>query len=403
MIRRLPFRTDVWVLALVAAQPLESAVRIGGGGVLTITKLLGVVCLGAFVLDWAATRRRLVVDPSHALVVLLLAISLLSAVQASSESTAFTVATRYAGFVVLYVIVTQFVGEPDLQRRIVWVLSIAGSVAGALALANFVSGRALRVTPSYGDPNDLAYMLAATLPLTAWLLTRRTSRALAATMFGVMLAATVLTLSRGALIALAAGAAWFVVTERRYRVLAGSAVVLIIASALVFGRSDNQRIGEAIRVKERVASSNVENRLHFWRVAVGLANDHPLLGVGPGNFPLYLYSSAGQPQEATTYVVHDAYLEVAAEVGIPALALFLLFIGMAFTRASRAVALRAGAPGLAVAVRTALVVAIVGAVPLSEQYYAPLWLLGGLATLLWSEIPVRVTEGSDARRVRVHA
>ena len=35
--------------------------------------------------------------------------------------------------------------------------------------------------------------------------------------------------------------------------------------------------------------------------------------------------------------------------------------------------------------RTALVVACVSAVFLSEQYYAPFWLLGALATALWRE------------------
>jgi hypothetical protein len=56
---------------------------------------------------------------------------------------------------------------------------------------------------------------------------------------------------------------------------------------------------------------------------------------------------------------------------------------------------------LAVAVRAALVVALVGAVTLSEQYFAPMWILSGLATALWcsariaDRIPV-------ARPVPVH-
>jgi hypothetical protein len=44
-----------------------------------------------------------------------------------------------------------------------------------------------------------------------------------------------------------------------------------------------------------------------------------------------------------------------------------------------------GLPGYATAIRTSLVIAAVAGLFLSEQYYAPFWLFGGLATALWRE------------------
>jgi hypothetical protein len=46
---------------------------------------------------------------------------------------------------------------------------------------------------------------------------------------------------------------------------------------------------------------------------------------------------------------------------------------------------RAGPPGFAAAVVGALIIAITSSLFLSEQYFAPLWLLGALATALWRE------------------
>jgi hypothetical protein len=63
----------------------------------------------------------------------------------------------------------------------------------------------------------------------------------------------------------------------------------------------------------------------------------------------------------------------------------VLYLGAAFVRASVARRRGDGPPGLATAVRTALVVACVSALFLSAQYYAPFWLLGALATAMWRE------------------
>jgi hypothetical protein len=68
-----------------------------------------------------------------------------------------------------------------------------------------------------------------------------------------------------------------------------------------------------------------------------------------------------------------------------AMVLFLGYLAMMLGRLTTAVRHNLGPPGLASAARTALVVAIFAALTLSEQYYAPFWLLGGLATALWHE------------------
>jgi hypothetical protein len=68
-------------------------------------------------------------------------------------------------------------------------------------------------------------------------------------------------------------------------------------------------------------------------------------------------------------------------------------IVMARIRAAR---LRgAGAPGLAAAIRTALVVVVVSSLAHSQQYLLPFWLLGGLATALWAEAEGRLAPARE--------
>ena len=64
--------------------------------------------------------------------------------------------------------------------------------------------------------------------------------------------------------------------------------------------------------------------------------------------------------------------------------LFLAYLVVAYTRLTVAVREGFGPPGYAQALRVSLVIACVCATFLSEQYFLPFWLIGGLATAIWS-------------------
>jgi putative inorganic carbon (HCO3(-)) transporter len=86
----------------------------------------------------------------------------------------------------------------------------------------------------------------------------------------------------------------------------------------------------------------------------------------------------------TLTVAHDAYLDIGAELGLIAMALFILYLVVAYARLTVAVREGFGPPGYAQALRISLVIAAVCSIFLSEQYFLPFWLIGGLATAIWS-------------------
>ena len=74
-------RIDLALLLVVATAPLEAAFASGPAGI-SVTKLAGGLCFGAFATTLVRGRRRLLVDPTYAIVLGILGIAALSATQA---------------------------------------------------------------------------------------------------------------------------------------------------------------------------------------------------------------------------------------------------------------------------------------------------------------------------------
>ena len=387
-------RVDVALLVLVAFAPLELAISYGATSQLSPTKLAGLLCFASFAFFAVATNRRLVFDRVHAVAAVILCLALLSTLGAQDQSLALKTSTRYGSFVALCFVVSQFVGSHRLQTRLAWVLSIASAVTGALAVESFLSGDSFAARLPFGDPGDIGFILATTLPFTFWLTRERGARrALAVVLIAVILVAAVLTLSRGTIVGLGAGLVWILLSDprRSLRVVLAGAVVAVVGFAAII-HFEHNRIQASLEGKAQVAQENVDARLAAWSAAARFSVDHPLLGIGPGNFRLRYPEYADVPAGVSTLsVVHNSFLDIAAEIGPLAMMLFVAYIVLVFHRLTIAVRDSRGPPAFAIAARTSLVIAIAASLTLTEQYYAPFWLLGGLAVALARDTPNTAT------------
>jgi O-antigen ligase len=377
-------RVDIAILLLVATGPLEAAFQTGPGGV-SVTKLTGALCFASFALYALRSSRPLLFERNQAFVLGILAIAMVSTLRAFDTSAAITTTTRYASFAALYIVLTQLAHDPKVVRRIVWVLSLSAGAAAALALSNYLAQTTEVATLKYGDANDLAFLLATTLPLTFLLLASKPIlRPVVVALIGLFCAAIMLSLSRGALVGIGVGIAFLLVIDRRHVRLILVAGLIGLATALFVIHSNPAQFQESILLKQHVAQQNVSTRLDAWSVAAQLAADRPFTGVGPGNFPHYYLSLTDHPPGTFGLAVaHDAYLDIAAELGIVAMLLFVLYLGVTYVRLHH---LMRGEPEDAMtaeALLVSLVIAMVCAVFLSEQYFLPFWLIGGLATATW--------------------
>ena len=134
-------------------------------------------------------------------------------------------------------------------------------------------------------------------------------------------AALVVTLTRNAWVGSAIGAGLvLVLRDRRLLALAPVAVALFMALA------PDQVVGRVYSIFDLTDPAN-RDRLAMVTAGTGMVRDHPLAGVGPGQVETAYgdYRPAGAVNAGNPHL-HNVPLQIAAERGLPALALWGWFI-----------------------------------------------------------------------------
>ncbi len=217
------------------------------------------------------------------------------------------------------------------EREFAWIGNLAilgGTIAALVSVYQFsrgitVAGRASIVFGQAAtNSNELAASLILPLSLAVGgvVSNRGVKRMLLAAAASLMLACTVLTMSRGALAALAVMAATYF-----YRRGADKKLVAFLACAvlLIAVAPDLLRV----RMEEALAS-RAQGRWDIWLVGMEVVKHHGLFGVGLDNFPLAFQQYAGRQVVFRTFSVvpHNIYLQALAETGV--LGLFLLLAAL---------------------------------------------------------------------------
>jgi O-antigen ligase len=350
--------------------------------VVTLGKLVGVIALAAWFVAWGIGRVRVVVTPHLLCLTGMAGWILVSTFVAKNRTTALITDGRYAAFFLVFFLVTQVVQHRwDRVRGLTSVAVLASAASGVVGLVGFFIGHTHRASGPLNGANDFGFLLSSTLPAAAWYARAAATRARRAVYMAatcVLVVAILATLSRSAIVAVVAMGIWAAVTGRvplRWLSIALCGVALCIAVAIVHPpsvlRSDLAR-------REKVANQNVQSRLYYWDIATREAAASPLVGVGPGNFQENFGDVGSVFNLNKGYqTTHDAYLNILAELGFPGLGLFLGFLGLSWRD------LRTGRgsdedPGLRTALAMGFIAAVVGSLFLTEQYYAPIWLLPAL-------------------------
>ncbi len=246
-----------------------------------------------------------------------------------------TVFDKFAKGVVIAMVISIAVVSVKQLKRLLWIQ------ASAVALVTFVSIVTRHYDPGDGrlsgvqlgilqNPNDLAINIAISFPLAMafMLYARGLRKAIWIVALGFMAMGVVLTSSRSGLLAMLLSLGiciWeYGVKGKRQRLI----IAMIMAGVLGMGVALS-----SAHYRARVASialGNIEGagdkgslaaRKELLKKSVLVALHHPILGVGPGCFPLI---------DEGWRVAHNAYSELAAEGGFLALFLFLLAFWAAF-------------------------------------------------------------------------
>ncbi|MEA1922986.1 MAG: O-antigen ligase family protein [Pseudomonadota bacterium] len=308
------------------------------------------------------------------LLVLWWLVLLVSTFQALVPAAAFLHLFSYFSLLVLYLVLARLFSQPSRRWAAVYGLVGALSVFVPLGIFQYFGFQVPLLKPILGPASTLGYrnpaahFLALVLPFALFAVWRhwRSWRAHGSVIrlllfLGLLLVALAalallfMNYSRTAIMALlvevlALPLVWLLSKKdgesdrggkrRRWgRALLGSLLLVVLISSLimVFPDSRKRAVSSYHKFKRGGLSRVLEARYYHWGNTLVMIKERPLLGLGLGNwrfsYPLYAASFKRDPlhnYKVQIRKTHNDYLQLAAECGIPALLLFLLFWGRQF-------------------------------------------------------------------------
>lgn len=428
LVRHPDFATLV-VVAIVYSNAAVVAVKFHGVPP-TATALVPMLLMLPLAYHVAVRRQPLTITPALPLVAAFGIVQAVAALGATEpESAAFALQTFVLEGIGLYFILTNVVRTFETLRRIVWVLLVVGALLGTLSLVQVATGtyrndylgfaqtsdpetleKTLekqrtaapgevvqpRLAGPIGEKNRYAQILLVLLPLGLFRYWNERSRPLkllaagATVLIGVGAA---LTLSRGAALGFAVMLA--IMAYRRYVTLyqLGAVVIgvlLVFAAIPAYQARVTPLLGLSSTSLEEGSETAADNSIRGRAGEMGAAAltfaDHPVLGVGPGNFPFYYPDYAnrlGLQVHAGIREAHSLYLDVAAETGAVGLVCFLAVVFVTLRELNRArrrwLARSREIADTAVAFELAIVAQLATGLFLQQAYIRYFWLLMALA------------------------
>ena len=331
----------------------------------------------------SGTRIRL--DWRSGLLLLFLAQALLSTAFGVNPSYSFGYWQDFAKMIFVSILLLNIIQTTADLRLVMVVIALSlGFEAAKQGWAQLVlnpGGRNDNGVPFLGDNNFVAVGMAMLVPIIGALATTAVGwqkRAFQFLNIGVVYRA-LSTYSRGGFLSISAvSAIWFWRSPHKLKTFAA----VVIAAMLIVPVLPQQfwdRMG-TITASGEARDDSQQSRLHFWQVAVAMANDRPLTGVGHSAYPrAYNGYDWSEARYGTNRAVHSAWFGVLAELGYPGLLMFLLIV-FSSLRACRRVRLAAkrgevtGPLGAyAIAFETSMVAFMVGGSFVSFHYCEMLW------------------------------
>jgi O-antigen/teichoic acid export membrane protein/O-antigen ligase len=380
--------------AFIVIAPLTQLPSLGG-----VSGQLAKVAGGLIALAWivaVVARRTRVPHGVHGPLILLLAFLVWAAMSyawAEAPDDTLVALGRWLPVVLLFLIASSTFASPGAVRLGAAAMAASGAVgvvASFGAGGSFVEGR---LAGALGDPNiQGAALVPAILLAAALCATSSGSRRIG--WFAVALlngAGLIATGSRGAIVGLVIGVVTMLViagTARGATARVTVAAVCVTAVAFVAVVPADMRARFAT-LDDVAATDGGTGRTDLWRIGAREFADHPVEGVGLGNFS---FTAAGQLDEpglirradlvvGEAKVTHNTYLHVLAETGMIGLALFVGAVALSLGMLGRAVAAGAADARTRLLLRAifAGTAGLLGSDAfISGQYENELWIMLGL-------------------------
>jgi len=309
-------------MAIYFARPED---WIPGVHVIPLAKVTGAVLIVAFVFSMGKVRGRV---PNEVIYLALLVLQMFLTVPMSQVwmGGAFWTTLNFSKVAPVVFVMVWAVNTMPRLRLLILLQTVCVTIIAAVTIwkGHTTGGRIEGVlSGNYGNSNDLACQIVICVPFCMVFLLR--ARSLGAKL-GWGLAILLMTYgvfvtgSRAGFMAYGLAMAvciWEFAIRGRYRFLL---IFLIIGMLFlpVFGGKLLERLRSTASAGEDVSAyDSAQQRRDLLLRSLDITIHNPLFGVGPGNFTVV---------SGSWHVTHNAYTEVSAEAGLPALILYLLIL-----------------------------------------------------------------------------
>jgi O-antigen ligase len=334
----------------------------------------------------------------------------------------------------LFLLLTNTIRSISVLRAIIWTLLIVGAILGALSVYQYVTGTfgsnyfgfaqtessvtgltstgVERLAGPIGEKNRYAQVMLMLVPIgfMTFAVVRRVWLRLAALGATALCAmAMALTFSRGAAVgAVVVAAAMVVLRIIRIRyVLAGLGIAAVVFLAIPEYGTRVLTLASVSDIFSEGVASNADNSLLSRATenltAINVFADHPVVGVGPGQFSDYYREYAdeiGLSVRAQDREAHSLYLGLAAEAGIVGAGAFFTAVVVTLVGLERARRRAKDRPELAVIAAgflLALIAYLASGLFLHLSYARYFWLMLALGAAAAVLVQQAVAETGPAR------
>jgi O-antigen ligase len=330
------------VYAAILLVPAEALNFSFGSFGLTPTKGIMVLVGGIVLIRFLLVGRMSRPHPAYIAFMIGQVITLLGLTVATDEFVVIKLWVTWSAFLAVSMLVAS--REARQVKIVFYCLAVAGALLAIESIAHgtheslaqggaAVTGRA---QGAFTHPAQLAFwlVLAISPALIVAVRGRPGLRPVMLGAAGLAMAGLLLTLTRGAIVGFV-GSIFVLLFWTPFRRLAVALLVIgALFTALNFQAISRSKELSIVSTRLSTIAQGAQTggkRVQIWKTAPQIIADHPLLGVGAGNFPrvsiAYGLSEGGRPFEHA----HDVFLTIAAERGLIALAMLVWFL-VAVTR-----------------------------------------------------------------------
>jgi len=309
------FNPFVGLLGLLGTNIIQPGELYPALGSLHVERVFAIIV----VLSFLAHGRRFVLHPPCKSLLVFWTTLLVGVPLAFWKGGAFSNWVDFGRSVVYALLIATLVDSPALFKKFLVAFCVFITWLAASSFVLYMSGayqvrmgieRAVGMTSNSDDANALGITLVTALPLLFLLVAsvRGKFRLLVIAMTGICAYTVILTGSRASFFSLLSVGLVFVVT-RRHRV--AYLLVALILGALLWVAIPQQYKARYETVSDLQSDESYQARVDAWKAAWRMFLDHPLTGVGAGNFPVARGIGSGHWLN-----VHSLYMQLLSETGI---------------------------------------------------------------------------------------